>query len=1136
MSGDYSRIVYDPARDYNGVLLQQGRPLTDWDWNDQVAQANRRAQAASHDTFGGQSVVPLSTPDGFKLALAGAMLTIGRGRIYVDGLLTENHGLPSGPGTTGVAWDTALAEPYGTQPISYDQQPYLPQPPALPEAGGPHQVYLDVWQRELTQFNAPALVDSALGVDTTTRLQTVWQVKLLANDQNVALTCGTRPDQIPGWPALTAPSDGRLSTGTAIYGSDNPCLVSPPGGYTGLENQLYRVEVHEGGAPGQASFKWSRDNASVETRITRFIDARTLVLESVGKDAVLRFNDGDWVEVLDDWLELNNLPGELRRIVVGGGVDDGTRTVTLEKPVSDGRFPVDAQGKPAEARHTRIRRWDQKGTVLRTDTPQPSAYADLNSSTSTGAITIPDTGAIKLALENGIVVSFDVAAPGGVFRSGDWWVFTARAGEASIEQLDHAAPRGIHHHYAKLGLYTPGLQPTDCRQFWPPSLGETCECTVCVSPQAHANAAPSLQQAIDIVIARGGGTVCMDVGDYALEAPLRIEGAATLTLRGQGDRTRLLADAAVVVDQSADVTLEEFSVVYASPAGGGTLAPNATPVIFAVDSQDLRLRSLTIKPMPDHLADGVAIGLASELTRVQLKNNQIQARFGVRSCSREGDHAAEASVAVNELLLDGNVFVCSEDGVALTIITGDGGPTVRILDNRINCGQTGIRLVGISDVSEGMDNITNGDAEISSNRIECGEHGIFSDFFGLRASDNDIRCSAPLQALVSGIILPSRPGSSAPPNGRCHLIGNYITGFGDAGISVKAGLAKLQIKQNQIEHCARSGVEVEGPALGGTVINGDSDGPGIIFYYGINLVSIENNQISSIGPESGWIFSSFYASTAGIRVALARDVSILTNTIDLTRDLLSPPAAPDDGDTIVLTRGIVVVRCEGTRVGSNQITIPEPPSFSNPPYFTYGTLDGILIGQSVWNVLVYDNRVHQDYSGNLNNYIGIRVDQFLAEPTLPPLPTPSPTPTPSITIRHDDPEPPPTPAMHVSVRGNQIISTAVVVGEQVSMVRINSGGDCDFSNNQCRIDAVDNGPLAPDVRIFGKVLSVIGNRIHGRGFVELFSNANASSEYTLALVGNITREPILFNGQTLFDSGSVGLQHWIPLNPASNQV
>jgi hypothetical protein len=39
------------------------------------------------------------------------------------------------------------------------------------------------------------------------------------------------------------------------------CEIAATAGYRRLENQLYRVEVHEGGA--SPTFKWSRENGSV---------------------------------------------------------------------------------------------------------------------------------------------------------------------------------------------------------------------------------------------------------------------------------------------------------------------------------------------------------------------------------------------------------------------------------------------------------------------------------------------------------------------------------------------------------------------------------------------------------------------------------------------------------------------------------------------------------------------------------------------------------------------------------------------------------------------------------------------------------------------------------------------------------
>src|SRR5690242_9773477 len=106
MSHDYSRIRFNPRNDYAAVQLQQGRPLTDADWNEAVAQSGRRVQAGTLDTLG-TAIVSEQTPDGFKIQTANSSFTVGRGRIYVDGLLAENHG-------TGQAqWDTRLAEESG---------------------------------------------------------------------------------------------------------------------------------------------------------------------------------------------------------------------------------------------------------------------------------------------------------------------------------------------------------------------------------------------------------------------------------------------------------------------------------------------------------------------------------------------------------------------------------------------------------------------------------------------------------------------------------------------------------------------------------------------------------------------------------------------------------------------------------------------------------------------------------------------------------------------------------------------------------------------------------------------------------------------------------------------------------------
>jgi hypothetical protein len=234
MGADFSRIRSDPLLDFAGVELKQGGVVLDGDVNELGAIIDRRLRALASDVLG-RSTVSSTTPLAFRITAGGGTLQIGRGRLYVDGLLAENHGAASDDANDH-AFDPLLAEPTFTDPIRYDAQPYLPDAPALPTAGR-HLVYLDVWNRSVTHLERPELVEVAVGVESSSRVQTVWQVRVHAPDLRTA-TCATPDDEIAGWSALTAPSTGRLTTGTfEVPPADDPCELPPSGGYRGLENQ-----------------------------------------------------------------------------------------------------------------------------------------------------------------------------------------------------------------------------------------------------------------------------------------------------------------------------------------------------------------------------------------------------------------------------------------------------------------------------------------------------------------------------------------------------------------------------------------------------------------------------------------------------------------------------------------------------------------------------------------------------------------------------------------------------------------------------------------------------------------------------------------------------------------------------------
>jgi hypothetical protein len=540
MAGDYTRLTFDPRRDRAMVLEQQGRVHLDADWNELVAILERRLRVETYD-FAGPAVVPAAEPESFRIVYSGGQLGIVRGRIYVDGLLAENHGY----GQTD--YEPVWGESVGSLVTRIDKQPYLGSAEDAKKLleelkRGRSLVYLDVWQREQTAVEDSSMLEPALGVDTCTRVQTVWQVRFLElDDQN--LTCDSDWSTYPPWVALTAPSAGRLTSWAdkAVAPAD-PCAVAPVAGYRGTENRLYRVEVHDGGGAGEATVKWSRDNGAVATPIVGPVTDTTskpvVPVQRIGRDDVLRFAPTDWVELLDDSYELDGVPGLIAQV---DSVEISNSTITLTAPLG---------GTIDLTRNPRVRRWDQTKAL------------------TNGVIPItafPQT----IELEDGVNVKLELADPAGTLHTGDWWVFAARAATATVEELDAQPPRGIRHHFARLAIVQTGKIVADCRVVFPGECEceSDCGCTVCVTPKSHAggDGPLTIQDAIDRVTATGG-RVCLAEGAYTLQKPLEIDAARGLTLSGEGARTVIsyVGDGlGIAVRDSLDVALEQFTLAVA---------------------------------------------------------------------------------------------------------------------------------------------------------------------------------------------------------------------------------------------------------------------------------------------------------------------------------------------------------------------------------------------------------------------------------------------------------------------------------------------------------------------------------------------------------------------------------------------
>ena len=527
MSFDNSRYTFNPANDYSGVVMEQGRVQTDADWNEWLAELSRRTQAGTLDTLG-RAVYPATTPNAFKITVGTSGNTnsvrIGCGRMYVDGLLVENHGDP----LTAV-WDPTLAEksnapqppPASPASIDFGSQPYN-LGATVPPGEAQYVAYLDVWQRPVTFIEDSSLVDSAIGVDTSGRMQTAWKVGLAPIASGSGYSCST-----PIGPLLNLPKvAGTLSNSTEGGGAVGPCCLTTGSGYTGVENQFYRVEIHTPGTPGgHATFKWSRENASVQTLVTGIASgtntlnkpAMVLTVQSLGRDQVLGFSAGDWIEITTQTLDNACQSGELYKI---DHVDIPSMSITLTTEFLPGsQFSA---GSITGNNYTRIIRWDQGGKIY-TTADSSTALIDLDTLASNNlpngcnGIPVPPDGS-SVVLENGIVVSFDNTSAGSTYSYMNYWNFSARAATGQIDPLKQALPRGIYHHYTTLSLVTfGGTSPTatECRTEWPSSGGGGCGC--CTYTVGDNQNSFGMYNSINDAIAalpKQGGEICILPGDY----------------------------------------------------------------------------------------------------------------------------------------------------------------------------------------------------------------------------------------------------------------------------------------------------------------------------------------------------------------------------------------------------------------------------------------------------------------------------------------------------------------------------------------------------------------------------------------------------------------------------------------------
>ncbi|MEV3993802.1 DUF6519 domain-containing protein [Streptomyces sp. NPDC049837] len=459
MQGDFSRVTFDPDQRFSAVLSQQGRVQLDSEINEQTAIVLHYLRELVTDVLG-PAACPAGPDEedlgGFRVDFTDGVLTVSPGRIYVKGIPCDCDGAEF--------W----SQPDGHLDQVRDEDRKLPD--------GPFLVYLRVWERLVTAHEEPAIRELALGLhgpDTTVRTRVVWQVDWMPLGPEPFI-----PDANTAAEFLKERIDrqftprGMLAARAQLPEDETePCDLSPDAGYRGPENQLYRVEVHRGGTAGQATFKWSRENASVVFPV-RSVSGSTVELDSLGRDDKLGVDLGDVVEVVDDasvsraaWDVTPRSATRLYRIVE---IDHAARRVVLDAdPAGDPHHP--GLGT-VPALHPLLRRWDHRP-------PEPTEHSGTTAATSGdgGLLIEEDTW---MPLEDGIHVRFEPAPASAdtpdedededteparrQYRAGDYWLIPARVVTGDVLWPEDAQgkrvpvePHGIQYHYAPLANVEP---------------------------------------------------------------------------------------------------------------------------------------------------------------------------------------------------------------------------------------------------------------------------------------------------------------------------------------------------------------------------------------------------------------------------------------------------------------------------------------------------------------------------------------------------------------------------------------------------------------------------------------------------------------------------------------------------------
>jgi len=468
MKTEISRDSNQPDKRYSGVYQQQGRMLSDADWNELSDLAKERLADVLRDVIGSGTPQARSIVSVETLADGSKEYKLQWGYAYVDGIQAQL--MPREEATIGSS--PSLDE-------IYSNQADFPQAPVLPVSD--YKLYLDVWERTVVSLEDNELSDPGLhGADTCTRTQTMAQLKWCDITEGPS-SFPTRGDAL-----LTL----QLRRGSTEPDPCDPCADKVPI-QKNAGNYLFRVEVHDAGYnsagnPERITLKWSSENGAEQfnkTNLPPGFASQRWVYEFFSDEA-------------EDFASEKHLGYHKQKTPVWS---------PIRYPLENGYPDVD----PAEM----VRRWDGYCTLeystgdwkLASDGDGPLGVdlevglSNSNPSDDLGHISEGPIVSINLS---SMILTLDL--DGKQLLAGDYWAVPVReavhtAGDVLLGPVE---PCGIIHHYLALasvsgGIVT-GFVGDECKSLEFSPLTDLHADDVCFdNAQCKMPSARNVQEAID---------------------------------------------------------------------------------------------------------------------------------------------------------------------------------------------------------------------------------------------------------------------------------------------------------------------------------------------------------------------------------------------------------------------------------------------------------------------------------------------------------------------------------------------------------------------------------------------------------------------------------------------------------------